>query len=156
MAVPDPVLQQQLKERIERAKAEIKQQLSPLFRVSQALRLGQQDPAQAAQALEEVAAADRGGLGLLAGRPGSSLLEPLGSLPGSPAGAPGAEAGESGPAMAGVAWQAGEATDADAWRIGSSMAGAEPLPACDQSALRDNPLFEEPSLEALREQPGPD
>ena len=121
---PDPLLQLQLRERIEQAKAEIKQQLSPVFRVSQAL-LSAEGPEAAAAALDAAAAAG------LAGDRGPGLLAPR---PGSAAATAAAAAAESGAAGRG--------------RLGGqqqrqpSGGSGSPFPAAG-SAVRDNPLFEQ-------------
>ncbi|GAB4815955.1 hypothetical protein N2152v2_003001 [Parachlorella kessleri] len=143
--LPDLGLQLQLKQRIEQAKAEIKQQLSPLFRVSQALLTGE-DPAAAADTLDQVATAECAGQGsafpLL---PGPTLS----SLPGSPA-APRRLA------VAGAAADDGSLVDGrtagNSWQISSGLASLS-FAGDSHSAVRDNPLYEGQPVEAARGSP---
>ncbi|KAL4419879.1 hypothetical protein ABPG75_006977 [Micractinium tetrahymenae] len=67
----DPALQDRLRERIEIAKAQIRQQLSPMFRLSEALLGAEQDPQRAADALDAATGVSANGFELLARRPGS-------------------------------------------------------------------------------------
>ena len=81
-AAADQALEQRLRERIERAKVEIKAQLSPMFKLSDVL-LGVHDPQQAADALDKALGSSLTGFDFLAERLGSARVDGIGAVGGA-------------------------------------------------------------------------